>query len=131
MLQDARDELEQRRGDGSMGSGNKRPKTKPEAFKKPARPDILGGSRRTRTDVELEDEDWEDHLADTPTHARGQPNLVVPVTVGGRPHGCKAMPIRLQMRPKALLKQQMKDMLPRVRTSRPVLRASQVTAQMI
>lgn len=84
MLQDARDELEQRRGDGSLGSGNKRPKTKPEAFKKPARPDMLGLSRRTRTDVELEDEDWEDNVADTPTQARGQLNLAVPVAAGAR-----------------------------------------------
>ncbi|EXJ83899.1 hypothetical protein A1O1_07528 [Capronia coronata CBS 617.96] len=80
MLQDARDELEQRRGDGSLGSGNKRQKTKSDAFKKPARLDMLGGSRRARTDVELEDDDWEDHLVDTPTHHR---LLTVPVTAQG------------------------------------------------
>ncbi|KIX10019.1 uncharacterized protein Z518_01100 [Rhinocladiella mackenziei CBS 650.93] len=80
MLQDARDELEQRRGDGSLGSGTKRQKTKSEAFKKPARPDMLGGSRRSRTDVELEDDDWEDHVADTPTHGSSQKHLSVPTT---------------------------------------------------
>ncbi|KAI1627105.1 hypothetical protein EDD37DRAFT_621387 [Exophiala viscosa] len=84
MLQDARDELELRRGDGSLGSGSKRQKTKSEAFKKPLRPDMLGGTRRPRTDIELEDEDWEDNLADTPTHAQFQNHLAVPMTAGGR-----------------------------------------------
>lgn len=69
MLQDARDELEQRRADGSaVGSGSKRQKVRSEVFKKPTRPDMLGGSRRARTDVELEDQDWEDHTtADSPS----------------------------------------------------------------
>lgn len=84
MLQDARDELEQRRGDSSLGSGSKRQKTKSETFKKPPRPDMLGGTRRPRTDIELEDEDWEDHLADTPTHAQSQRHLAVPVNAEGR-----------------------------------------------
>ena len=73
MLQDARDELEQRRGD--PGSGNKRLKTKPENAKKAGRLDMLGGSRRARTDVELEEEGWEDHDGQTPTHPR---RLAVP-----------------------------------------------------
>ena len=72
MLQDARDELEQRRGD--PGSGNKRLKTKPDN-KKAAGPGMLGGSRRARTDVELEEEDWEDHEGQTPSHPR---RLAVP-----------------------------------------------------
>ena len=63
MLQDARDELEQRRADG-FGSGSKRQKSRPEAIKKPSRPDLLGGSRRTRTDVEMGEQDWEDHAGD-------------------------------------------------------------------
>ncbi|ETI23390.1 hypothetical protein G647_05191 [Cladophialophora carrionii CBS 160.54] len=78
MLQDARDELEQRRGDSSFGSGNKRQKTKSDTFKKQIRPDMLGGSRRARTDVELEDEDWEDHTVDTPTHGFAPRHLAVP-----------------------------------------------------
>ncbi|EXJ62762.1 hypothetical protein A1O7_03201 [Cladophialophora yegresii CBS 114405] len=78
MLQDARDELEQRRGDSSFGSGNKRQKTKSDTFKKQIRPDMLGGSRRPRTDVELEDEDWEDHTVDTPTHGFAPRHLTVP-----------------------------------------------------
>lgn len=84
MLQDARDELEQRRGDGSLGSGNKRPKIKADAIKKPTRPDMLGGSRRARTDVELEDDDWEDHLPDTPTHGYRQHHLAPPGFADGR-----------------------------------------------
>ncbi|KIW27200.1 uncharacterized protein PV07_06960 [Cladophialophora immunda] len=78
MLQDARDELEQRRGDGSLGSASKRQKTKPDPFKKPARPDMLGGSRRARTDVELEDDDWEDHAVETPSRPVSQKHLAVP-----------------------------------------------------
>jgi hypothetical protein len=79
MLQDARDELEQRRADGSgIGSGNKRQKMRADVFKKPARPDMLGGSRRARTDVELEDQDWEDHVAgDSPSVAAASRNLAV------------------------------------------------------
>lgn len=78
MLQDARDELEQRRGDGSLGSANKRQKTRSDTFKKQPRPDMLGGSRRERTDVELDDEDWEDHTVDTPTHGFTSRFLSVP-----------------------------------------------------
>ena len=87
MLQDARDELEQRRADGpGIGSGNKRQKVRPETFKKPARPDMLGGSRRARTDVELEDQDWEDHMAgNSPSVAAASRNLVVgPASGSGR-----------------------------------------------
>ncbi|KIW17341.1 hypothetical protein PV08_04533 [Exophiala spinifera] len=82
MLQDARDELEQRRGDVSLGSGNKRQKTKSDTFKKPARPDMLGGSRRARTDIELEDDDWEDNTVDSPTKSHTQGQLAVPVAAG-------------------------------------------------
>lgn len=65
MLQDARDELEQRRAEnGGISSGSKRSKTKSEAFKKPARPDMLGGSRRARTDIEVDEQDWEDNVGD-------------------------------------------------------------------
>jgi Meiotic cell cortex C-terminal pleckstrin homology len=71
MLQDARDELEQRRAEtGGLNSGSKRLKSKPEVFKKPARPDMLGGSRRARTDIEVDEQDWEDHVGNgNPSHA--------------------------------------------------------------
>lgn len=62
MLQDARDEVEQRRREGSgAGANNKRQKTKADAFKKPPRPDLLGAGRLGRTEVELQDTDWEDN----------------------------------------------------------------------
>lgn len=72
MLQDARDELEQRRGSDSS-SAAKRQKIRAEAFKKPARPDMLGNTRRSRTDVEMADDDWEDHYPDSPTNLRPPP----------------------------------------------------------
>ncbi|KAK5092981.1 hypothetical protein LTR70_000552 [Exophiala xenobiotica] len=75
MLQEARDELESRREGGSAA---KRQKTKPDIFKKPARPDMLGGTRRPRTHVELTDDDWEDQNLDSPTHARSVNILQAP-----------------------------------------------------
>jgi hypothetical protein len=87
MLQDARDELDQRRAETSgTGSGNKRQKVRSEVFKKPIRPDMLGGSRRARTDIELEDQDWEDHMTgNSPSVAAASRNLGVgPATSGGR-----------------------------------------------
>ena len=71
MLQDARDELEQRTAEsGGISSGSKRQKTKSETFKKPARPAMLGGSRRARTDIEVDEQDWEDNIGDdSPSHA--------------------------------------------------------------
>ena len=66
MLQDARDELEQNRG---LGSGSKRHKTK-DSVRRPGRPDMLGGNRKGRTDVELDEEDWEEHESLTPSHGR-------------------------------------------------------------
>jgi hypothetical protein len=87
MLQDARDELEQRRTDAStIGSGSKRQKVRSEVFKKPTRPDMLGGSRRARMDFELEDQDWEDHtVADSPSIGPASRNLDVgPAAGSGR-----------------------------------------------
>ena len=66
MLQDARDEIEQPRTvSGGPGSGNKRHKTRADVLKKPTRPDMLGGSRRPRTDVELDEPDWEDQVCES------------------------------------------------------------------
>lgn len=65
MLQEARDELELRRGEpGGPGSGSKRQKSKSDTFKKPPRPDMLGAGRRSRTDIETEELDWEDHAGE-------------------------------------------------------------------
>ncbi|THC94046.1 hypothetical protein EYZ11_006488 [Aspergillus tanneri] len=66
ILQEARDEVEQRRreGAGPAGPSNKRQKTKAEPSRKPARPDLLGAGRRGRTEIEVHDTDWEDNAAD-------------------------------------------------------------------
>lgn len=61
MLQDARDEVEQRRREANTtgGPSNKRQKTKPDARKAP-RPDLLGAGRKGTTQIE-EVEDTEEH----------------------------------------------------------------------
>lgn len=74
MLQDARDELEQRRRDppgAAITTGIKRQKTKAaavaaavEAFKKPPRPEMLGAVRRGKTEIEFDEPDWEDHTSE-------------------------------------------------------------------
>ena len=68
MLQEARDELEQQRNGSGVGSGSKRQKTRSEMFKKPLQPTMLGKSRQSRTDFEMQDEDWEDNAGDSPSH---------------------------------------------------------------
>lgn len=67
MLQDARDELEQQRNGSGVGSGSKRQKTRSEVFKKPLQPNMLGKSRQSRTDFEMQDDDWEDNPGDSPS----------------------------------------------------------------
>ncbi|RHZ46249.1 putative nuclear migration protein (ApsA) [Aspergillus thermomutatus] len=70
MLQEARDDIEQRRREAAAPAGpsNKRQKTKPDTFRKPARPDLLGAGRKGKTEIEIQDTDWEDNAADaTPT----------------------------------------------------------------
>ncbi|CRG87181.1 Anucleate primary sterigmata protein A [Talaromyces islandicus] len=66
MLQEARDELETRRRDNNApGSGAKRQKIKPDTFKKPLpRSDLLGPGRRGRTEITLDEPDWEDHTSE-------------------------------------------------------------------
>ncbi|KAI9732910.1 MAG: hypothetical protein M1818_007342 [Claussenomyces sp. TS43310] len=68
MLQDARDEVELKRGEGTpnTSAANKRKKVESKDFKKPLRPGYLGGSRSSRSEVFLEDTNWED--------ANGQPS---------------------------------------------------------
>ncbi|EAW12852.1 putative nuclear migration protein (ApsA) [Aspergillus clavatus NRRL 1] len=66
MLQEARDDIEQRRREAAAPAGpsTKRQKTKPDSFRKPARPDLLGAGRRGKTEIEIEDTDWEDNAVD-------------------------------------------------------------------
>lgn len=68
MLQDARDELDQRRDSNAPASANKRQKNKPDVFKKPARPEILGAGRRGHTEI-VDEPDWEDQV-DEPSPSR-------------------------------------------------------------
>jgi len=86
MLQEARDELELRRGEGNGVIGtNKRQKAKSQhdIFKKPARPSRLGGERNSRTDVLVDEKDWEDHnSADSP--GQGVKSGVVSLARGAR-----------------------------------------------
>lgn len=69
MLQDARDELESRRNDVS-GSGTKRTrKTDSKEFKKPL-PRNLGGLRTSKSEVFLDDTNWEeDNGQSSPSHS--------------------------------------------------------------
>ena len=60
MLQDARDELETRRGEG-MGSGTKKNrKVDSKEFKKPLKPGQLGGLRSSRSEIFVDDTNWEE-----------------------------------------------------------------------
>ncbi|KAL4863268.1 hypothetical protein BDV12DRAFT_30510 [Aspergillus spectabilis] len=69
MLQEARDEIDQRRRDSTAANGAaKRQKTKPDASRKAARPDLLGAGRK-KAEVEIQDSDWEDNAGDiSPSH---------------------------------------------------------------
>ncbi|EON64472.1 hypothetical protein W97_03704 [Coniosporium apollinis CBS 100218] len=64
MLQDARDELESRRS-GGIGPDSAVKKRKSNAqqdvFKKPARPERLGGARTSNAEIIIDDPEWEDH----------------------------------------------------------------------
>ena len=72
MLQDARDELDSRRNDGVMGSGNGKRSRKVDSkeFKKPLKPGQLGGLRNSRSEVFIDDINWEeDNGQASPTHS--------------------------------------------------------------
>ncbi|KAJ5664982.1 uncharacterized protein N7477_007430 [Penicillium maclennaniae] len=61
MLQETRDEVEQKRREAVAPSSSKRPKTKQDSVRKPLRPDLLGAGRKEKAFVELHDTDWEDN----------------------------------------------------------------------
>ncbi|WPH02985.1 Hypothetical protein R9X50_00585700 [Acrodontium crateriforme] len=73
MLQDARDELETRRGNNVTANVAKKRRSDQDStkFKKPGRADLLGASRSSTTEI-LEDEpDWEDEDGErTPSRSR-------------------------------------------------------------
>lgn len=67
MLQEARDELDMRRGEGSVNTAasnaNKRRKaaSDKDVFKKPAKPNLLGAGRQSQSEIQIEETGWEDH----------------------------------------------------------------------
>lgn len=63
MLQDARDEIERVRGDPASNSKTNR-KTASREFKKPFRPGQLGEARLSRSEIYLEDQNWEEQPGD-------------------------------------------------------------------
>jgi hypothetical protein len=86
MLQDARDEVEQRRRESAVPNGaSKRQKTKTDSSRKAPRPDLLGAGRKEKSFVELHDTDWEDNAGQiSPTRTlkavstRGRPGSESP-----------------------------------------------------
>jgi len=76
MLQEARDELESRRGENGVNGGNGAKKRRTDSenfkFKKPARPDRLGANRSSTTEFFEDEPDWEDHEDRTPSKARSE-----------------------------------------------------------
>jgi hypothetical protein len=77
MLQETRDELEQRRTESSSSSA-KRSKSKPlpDLAKKESRLGQLGAGRQARTEVEIEDSDWVDQQHDEVATPRARPGVV-------------------------------------------------------
>ncbi|KAJ5575992.1 Pleckstrin homology domain Mcp5-type [Penicillium sp. DV-2018c] len=86
MLQDARDEVEQRRRESAVPNGSsKRQKAKTDSSRKAPRPDLLGAGRKEKSFVELHDTDWEDNAGQiSPTRTlkavptRGRPGSESP-----------------------------------------------------
>ncbi|CAL3973067.1 unnamed protein product [Diplocarpon coronariae] len=60
MLQDARDELDARRGEFGSGNGKRNRKVESKEFKKPLKPGQLGGLRSSKSEIFIEDANWED-----------------------------------------------------------------------
>ena len=71
MLQDSRDELESRRNDNGMGSGIKKSrKVDSKEFKKPLKPGQLGGLRNSKSEVFIDDTNWEEDSGErSPSHS--------------------------------------------------------------
>ncbi|KAI6365156.1 hypothetical protein MCOR25_005451 [Pyricularia grisea] len=74
MLQDARDEIEKARSDPSSGSRPSR-KTASREFKKPFRPAQLGEARISRSEIYLEDPNWEEQPGDPMSPTRPVTNF--------------------------------------------------------
>lgn len=70
MLQEARDELDVRSRAGHDSKRLKTKKSQQELSKKPVRPNMLGASRNSKTDILVDDQDWEDREG-SPSYAAG------------------------------------------------------------
>lgn len=77
MLQDARDELEARRGENGMNANfarKRRTEQENAKLKKPIRPERLGANRSSTTEILEDESDWEDHEGErTPSKSRFSP----------------------------------------------------------
>ncbi|MCJ1388495.1 hypothetical protein MMC18_001342 [Xylographa bjoerkii] len=91
MLQESRDELELRRGEtNGQANGNKRlkPRSQVDISKKASRSSALGTGRTSKTDIEIDDNDWEEHAGDdlhrTAVNAGvlGMASQAIPSTLG-------------------------------------------------
>lgn len=85
MLQETRDELEQRRAEPTRptSSHTRRQKLKGD-FKKPPRPEMLGAGRKGVTHIELIEPDWEDEAAEpSPTRAVAPNTHITPYSQMG------------------------------------------------
>lgn len=78
LLQEARDELEIRRAEfGGANNENKRHKARAQQdlTKKGVRPNMLGQGRNSRTDISLDEADWEDHNGQGDNYRENGPAL--------------------------------------------------------
>lgn len=70
MLQDARDELDARRSELGSANGKRGRKVESKEFKKPLKPGQLGGLRSSRSEVFIDDPNWEeDDSLNSPSHS--------------------------------------------------------------
>ncbi|KLU91752.1 anucleate primary sterigmata protein A, partial [Magnaporthiopsis poae ATCC 64411] len=70
IVQDLRDEMERMRGDPSNSSTRRNRKVDSREFKKPLKPGQLGGARTSRSDICLDDPDWEDQAGEPSSPTR-------------------------------------------------------------
>ncbi|KAL8380630.1 hypothetical protein RB595_005075 [Gaeumannomyces hyphopodioides] len=71
IVQDLRDEMERMRGDPSNSATRRTRKVDSREFKKPLKPGQLGGARASRSDIYLDDPDWEDQAGEASSPTRG------------------------------------------------------------
>jgi len=76
MLQEARDELDVRSRASHEGKRVKPHKSQQDVLKKLVRPNMLGANRNSKTDVLVDDQDWEDRNG-SPSHATGSRDRVL------------------------------------------------------